>query len=219
MSRVAVRRSRRCAHVLLVSLIALTMASCGGWTDQEPSSDPPTGGPLVVGGGYGGHVVLPAAQHGGGKAVFGGLLLCTSNGEPATIRAVTFDSEVSSASVRGVLRKIPPTAERNDDPESISWNPIIALRGDLDGRRVRRQMQGDVLDEVEGQVVDDECGPRRPGEALTELLVAVEAGRPGASVRAETVEYEAGGREYSVRVRWWFVICGDEVADDSCSSM
>lgn len=199
-------------------VVALSlMVACDDGSGAEP--DPPsTAGPLSVAVGGGGHVSLPAKKRGqGSDVVFGGLLMCTTTREPVTIRSIEFRSEVASAAVGSAVRRIPPSEER-DDPESMRWSPIIALRGDLFGERLSRQLGGEIVDGAEGFVVDEKCQKRQPGQALTELMTTVAATAEGASVDGQVIAYEAVGQDYSVEVPWWFVVCGTKVTrDDTCA--
>lgn len=153
----------------LLVTAALTTAVFGCRADEPGPQPGPTpgrsglsyGGPLSVGDGGGGHVSLPAAR--GGRAavvVFGGLVLCTSDGRPVTLQAIRHES-AGSAVVQNAIRRIPAAADR-DDPDPMQWSPIIALRGALGSARLRAQMRGTVVGDIAGVVVADRCGTQVP---------------------------------------------------------
>ncbi len=215
----APRRLRLVALGLAFSTAVTALAGCDGNPANDRGAQPAGDGPLSVAGGEGGHIALPAKTGGRpAKAVYGGLLLCTREGVAATITGVSFDSAVESAEVTDVVRAIPDAAER-EDPDSDRWAPIIALRGNVLGPRLRARLGGQIHDRAEGFVVDLPCGERRPGEALAELMTSISADAEGGDVRSQTITYEAAGRSYTVEVPWRFVLCGSAVDDEDCDRM
>jgi ornithine carbamoyltransferase len=98
----------------------------------------------------------------------------------------------------------------------MRWSPIIALRGDVEGNRMKRKLGGTLTEDLTVQVIDTPCQEREPGQALTDLLTSIHA-EDGASVRSQTITYSYDGRPDTARSEWWFVICGEAVTqDDSC---
>lgn len=211
------RHWTRVTVACLAALAAASLAGCRDDGSELPSDRLSAQGPLSIGDSGGLMALSRRAHEGRSSAVFGGLLICTM-GEPATIRRIEYETMIGTAEIGGAIRMIPPASGRAD-PNSIRWAPISAVRGDLRSDRLRRKLKGSIIDDVEGVVIDQQCGPRQPGEALTELLTTVEAGNAGAWVTSQEVIYEADGREYSLAVPWVLLVCGSLTADPNCDDL
>lgn len=212
---VAPRRWRHAFSSLVVAGV-LALGATGCSSDSAGSgaghgSGQSSTGPLAAGGG-GGAVTLPPSKAGKVSAVFGDVFLCTTDGEPATISDVTFDTAGAPTTVRSAVRVIPAANDR-DDPESSKWMPNIARYGDPFDGKLRSRLGGTVADTV-GTVISDRCARPSPEKPVNELMTWFPTTRAGAAVRSQTITYESGGRRYQLTVPWQFTICGTQLVDD-----
>lgn len=167
-------------------------------------------GPLVVAGGSGGGLALGLmGADAAPRAIFGGLLMCTTGG-PVNLRAVDYNGAATTGpevSVMPLVRAV-PLASRREDPGNPYWAPLSATRGDLTRPSVQRRVPGTLTDQVDGYVVDLPCGEPNPGAARVELLTVMTAGRVGAQVDDLTLEYSSAGQTFRLDIPWTYTLCG-----------
>ncbi|QCX27366.1 hypothetical protein [Nocardioides jishulii] len=58
-----------------------------------------------------------------------------------------------------------------------------------------------------------------PDNGWVEMLTEIKVGRAGTRVEVTHVDYEAGGRKYTLEYRWQTILCGDAIDDrDMCQA-
>lgn len=207
---------QRLKRLLTVAVAIAITSGCAGSPVPRDDRDPEqTTGPLVVSGASAGKMTLH--RHAGfanRRAVFGGLLLCTT-GAPVTIDRVRYRPVDVGESVEPVLRLVPEAGSRVD-PGSGRWAPVSAWRGNLFGARLGRLVPGGLTRDLKRTPIAVPCGPPSVRSARVELLTSVAGGAEGVAVRDLAVDYRAGDQEFTVEVPWSYILCGEAGTHKAC---
>lgn len=199
---------------LAVGAACALISACSSAAPAGGHADRSVDGPLLVSDGSAGEMTLgklPGSAN--RRAVFGGLLLCTT-GAPATIEQIRFRPASVAPYVESVVRMVPAAEHRK--PPSGNWAPVSAWRGDLFGARLGRLIPGDLIREVEGFAVDVPCAKPSTSSARVELLTSVFSSPEGLFVESLQIDYRSGGDEFTVEVPWSYALCGDVGTYSGC---
>lgn len=201
---------------LVLGVASALLSACSGASPALMGpADRSVDGPLLVSAGSSGAMTLRRLPgSGNSRAVFGGLLLCTTGG-PVTIEQIRFSPASVAPYVEPVVRMVPATESRKR-PQSSSWQPVTAWRGNLYGARLRQLISGDLVRDIEGLSIGAACAKPSTTSARVELLTSVSSGPEGLRVDGLQIDYRSEGDEFTVEVPWEYVFCGDSGTYEGC---
>jgi hypothetical protein len=102
---------------------------------------------------------------------------------------------------------------RNQTPRRWTWQYSCAGRRPRGVGGLHVEQGCDDAEDQGGALPDGNRGEQQ----LTELVIAVKAGREGAHLRRFHIDYLRDGEPQSLEVNWDIVACGDAVTDkDAC---
>lgn len=209
--------SRRGVCVAIALAIA-TLPGCSisgtsrgdsGSTERTIHSD--REGPLhdrLGGGGF----ALPAQKSSTGQrwaGTFGSILPCTESGPPAVITAVHPHVLVEPREWKVVGRTVPST---KPDHDLTTWTPVLMRGGTL--REIAREqggMEGEITTDLKSLKIPTDCGTNLAHTGYVELVLTIWADAGGAAFEYLDVDYEWRGRPYTLRVAYYYILCGTEV--------
>lgn len=212
-------RVRAAEVALVVMTLGVVAAGCSG-SGVLPSGD------RVVHGDRDGVGVLSGSAGQGGYTMdrhdgrdgftwgtFGEYVLCTTEpGVPARIQSVRPHQVVAAARVETAVHTVSAAQARAAGPQEVvhvgdAWgSPREAMRGvvgTLSTRVAPRTIVQPCAESVKYSMSDEELTGR-----MTELLVGIKAGPRGALIDRVDVDYEAGGKQYTLRLTWRMAVCG-----------
>jgi hypothetical protein len=217
-----------------VSLTVLFLATACG-IDTSPRQGfqglRATGQPLSASAGRGASGVdAPQGVKRAYSATFGSFNLCQPQaGAPPVISGVTLHAgRVSPIKVAVLVREISPRFVRshpNLEPQALipmafGLGSAPEFREPYAARPTRGHyvpLAGYRVDETcaqDLQATDDLNTGKVPTTTTGELMLVVTSSESGSSIRSFDINYTAGGKHYSLPVRWSLINCGTEVTAD-----
>jgi hypothetical protein len=141
-------------------------------------------------------------------ATFGTPLLCSAQpGIKIVLTGVRYEADPAPESIDTRIR-IVPTDHRDRPGDPIEWAPFPGLLG-KPGTFANWTMRGS-YSEAPGYVVGTDCATQ--GKGFSELVTTMRVPSSGAWVHRTFVDYKAGGRNYTLVIRWEMVGCGTATA-------
>lgn len=140
---------------------------------------------------------------------FGSILPCTETGPPAVITAVRPHALVAPLKWEIVGRTVPGT---DTDHDLTPWAPLLMRLGTL--REIAREqggLAGQVTKDLKSLQIPTKCGTNLAHTGYVELVLTIWADAGGAAFEYLDVDYEWRGRPYTLRVAYYYILCGTEV--------
>jgi hypothetical protein len=225
---------RRPVVASAVSLAVLLLAtSCGidKWSRIGSQGDKASGQPLSASAGRGASSVeAPPGAKRAYSATFGSFNLCQAQPGPApVISGVTLHAgRVGPTKVAVLVRETSPQfVKRHSGVEPQALIPLAFGMGSAP--KFREPYAGPAARgryrPLAGYRVVQTCAQRLranldlntgkvPTTTTGELMLVVTSSESGSSIRSFDINYTAGGKHYSLPVRWSLINCGTEVTAD-----
>lgn len=138
---------------------------------------------------------------------FGSYLLCSTTGEAITVEGIRIRTPVEPINVEQKLRKVSQKA-RSADPALTYLGGSLGAAPDLpDGR-----LPGSYQPFEPGVRIEQNCSDLdRSSASFTELLFVLRVGDAGGLIDRVWVDYQVGGEEYTLRIEWQMIACGESI--------
>ena len=168
-------------------LLVITLPAC---TSRESSRDGPLRADSAAGGGI--SVVAPKRFGASWRATFGNTLR-VSQGTVATLRSVSYSTQVWPVGIDTVVREVEQPENRRDRRD-----PVGSMKGSPD------KLPGRFLPALGGVRVDVPC---RDLSRFIEILTTVTVDRGGAVIDGTIIHYQVDGKPYESVGHWKYVVC------------
>lgn len=214
-------------RVLAAAAVAVSLGSLAGCqVDQGPGGagtpgpDPETDntarridGPLSVGEVVGGQSLLrPKGDPQQWWASVGSFVLCTS-GAPATLEGVRLAGTKHPLDAEPWLVSQTPVDAAYSTFGSVTGSPP---EFDEPYARASDTLEGTYTADFAGTSIDDACPAGDTKSGYTEVVLALKTGPSGIKVPHWWLDYSVGDENFTLRVDWTVVMCGD-VVQERCS--
>lgn len=136
---------------------------------------------------------------------------CVDGVPSATITAVRYEAAPEPLEIKTLFTFTPPTDERTDEWTS-QFGDAFGTYPDFEGRSGDPTNGGRASRELP-VTVDVPCSDHpAPDQGWVEMLTEIKVGRAGTLLDVTHIDYESGGKQYTLEYRWQTVLCGDSHA-------